>query len=431
LSNNFIEDKDNIKKQIEFIKNKYNELRYNKLSLNEFWNILASFVGKLISNDNKHLIAKENSQKLRKLLNNISTNFRVREQALLEDDNDKVNTLEIKIRNRIDEIIDELNKLTFENNNSVKIYNDPSKKPISVNIKKIPEFLKSKKIISAVILVLTTAITIIFFLYDPQINHVPITENSFIKIKSIDNKIQVPLKVSDEDLNDILTINPVVKPRHASINQVDPNNKTVTLITEKGYSGIDSFSFFVKDQHNEKSNNSTSTFMINCDWNQTVKKLKVQSVKVTDIGYSLYSDTNLGIKFYYPNNWNISKTLKQGYTIGYNLSPAVNKNLEKPNPSLQILIHPLYEMSFETFLNNAFNSNFDVKYDDTPEFSKILFNDRCASEEYIVNNGFKAYSVKLLINDVVYNFLYWAPINEFDKYYSKILKIIGSIEVKK
>jgi hypothetical protein len=148
LSNNFSEDKDNIKKQIEFIKNKYNELRYNKLSLNEFWNILASFVGKLISNDNKHPIAKENSQKLQKLLNNISTNFCVREQALLEDDNDRVNTLEIKVRNRIDEIIDELNKLTFENNNSVKIYNDPSKKPISVNIKKIPEFLKSKKIIS-------------------------------------------------------------------------------------------------------------------------------------------------------------------------------------------------------------------------------------------------------------------------------------------
>jgi hypothetical protein len=48
-----------------------------------------------------------------------------------------------------------------------------------------------------------------------------------------------------------------------------------------------------------------------------------------------------------------------------------------------------------------------------------------------VNKGFKAYSVKLLINDVVYNFLYWAPVNEFDKYYSKILKIIGSIEVKK
>ena len=231
-------------------------------------------------------------------------------------------------------------------------------------------------------------------------------------------------------MNDILTINTVVKPRHASINQIDPNNKTVTLIPEKGYSGIDSFSFFVKDQHNEKSNNSTSTFMINCDWNQTVKKLKIQSVKVTDIGFRLYSDTSLGIKFYYPNNWNISKTLKQGYTTGYNLSP-VNKNLEKPNPSLQILIHPLYEMSFETFLNNAYNSNFDVNYDDTPEFSKILFNDRCASEEHIVNKGFKAYSVKLLINDVVYNFLYWAPISEFDKYYSKILKIIGSIEVKK
>lgn len=36
--------------------------------------------------------------------------------------------------------------------------------------------------------------------------------------------------------------------------------------------------------------------MINCDWNQTVKKMKVKSVKVTDIGYSLYSDTSLGIK---------------------------------------------------------------------------------------------------------------------------------------
>lgn len=48
----------------------------------------------------------------------------------------------------------------------------------------------------------------------------------------------------------------------------------------------------------------------------------------------------------------------------------MNKNLEKPNSSLQILIHPLYEMSFETFLNNAFNSNFDVKYNDTAEFSK-------------------------------------------------------------
>ena len=31
-----MKDRDNIKKQIEFIKNKYNELRYNKLSLNEF-----------------------------------------------------------------------------------------------------------------------------------------------------------------------------------------------------------------------------------------------------------------------------------------------------------------------------------------------------------------------------------------------------------
>lgn len=169
MSNNFIEERDNIKKQIEFIKHKYNELRYNKLTLNEFWNILASFVGKLISNDNKQPIAKENSQKLRKLLNNISTNFRVREQALLEDDNDKVNTLEIKIRNRIDEIIDELNKLTFENNNSVKIYNDPSKKPVWADLKQIPEFLKSKKIISTVILILATALIIIFFLYDPHI----------------------------------------------------------------------------------------------------------------------------------------------------------------------------------------------------------------------------------------------------------------------
>jgi site-specific DNA-adenine methylase len=72
-------------------------------------------------------------------LNNISANFLVREEASLEDDNDKVNTMDIKIRNRIDEIIDELNKLTFENN-SVKIYNDPSKKPISVDLKKHKNF---------------------------------------------------------------------------------------------------------------------------------------------------------------------------------------------------------------------------------------------------------------------------------------------------
>lgn len=119
MNNNLNEERNDIKKQIDLIKSKYNDLRFNKLSLNEFWTILASFIGKLI-NDDKQTIAKENAQKLQKLLNNISANFRVREQASLEDDNDKVNTTEIKIHNRIDEIINELNKLTFENNSKIK-----------------------------------------------------------------------------------------------------------------------------------------------------------------------------------------------------------------------------------------------------------------------------------------------------------------------
>jgi hypothetical protein len=341
LNNGFIDDRDNVKIQIELIKNKYNELLFNKLSLNEFWTILVSSVGKLI-NDDKQPIPKENIQKLQKLLNNISTNLRVHEQASLEDDKDKVNTIEIKIRNRIDEIIDELNKLTFENNNKLKL------KQINSTRKK-PQFLKSKKIILPVVLVLATIIIIVLFLYKPPINHVPVTQNSFIKINTTDNKIHIPLKVLDEDLNDKFKINTVVNPRHSSIKQIDPTNKTVTLISEKGYSGIDSFSFFVTDLHNEKSNTSNSTFMLNCDWNYDVKNLKIQSATVTDIGYRPYLENSLGIKFYYPNNWNIYKTLKQGYTLGYNLNP-VNNNL-KSNISLQILIHPLYEMSFETFLN--------------------------------------------------------------------------------
>ena len=36
--------------------------------------------------------------------------------------------------------------------------------------------------------------------------------------------------------------------------------------------------------------------------------------KNVDIGYSLYSDINLGIKFYYPIEWN--KSVKQEGTLG-------------------------------------------------------------------------------------------------------------------
>ena len=103
------------------------------------------------------------------------------------------------------------------------------------------------------------------------------------------------------------------------------------------------------------------------------------------------------------------------------------------NPSLQILIGPLSGNSFKTVLENASANNLDQNYD-TPKFTGILFNDRCASEETIENTHeqygkIKAYSIKLLIDDAIYNFLYWAQTDQYDKYLPKILKIIGSIEV--
>jgi hypothetical protein len=279
-----------------------------------------------------------------------------------------------------------------------------------------------------VILVITTALIIIFFLYDPQI-----TENSFIRIlNSSDNKIQIPLNVSDEDLNDILTINTVVKPRHASISQVDPNNKIVTLIPEKGYSGIDRFSFFVKDQNNEKSNTSTSTFMINCEWNQNTTNSKIPFDKNMEIGYRPYSDTSLGIKFYYPIEWEISPIDKSKlgyYTLGYTLNP-VKKNLDRGNINLQILVSPL-ESSFKNILLEARKSNFET-YNTTylDPLDPILFNDRCASQEMFTSKGLTFYAIKILIDDKMYNFLYTASLHEFDKSLLPVKKIIGSIELK-
>ena len=120
------------------------------------------------------------------------------------------------------------------------------------------------------------------------------------------------------------------------------------------------------------------------------------------------------------------------YTLAYTLN-AIKINPETLNPSLQILVGPLSGKSFKTVLESASASNLDQNYE-TPKFTGILFNDRCASEETIEYTHeqygkIKAYSIKLLIDDVVYNFLYWTQTDQFDKYLPKILKIIGSIEV--
>ena len=80
----------------------------------------------------------------------------------------------------------------------------------------------------------------LYNLFIPPINHVPVTENSFVQIPNTDGQIHLPLNISDEDINDKLMITPVVKPRHGIITQVNPNNKTISILAEKGYSGIDS-----------------------------------------------------------------------------------------------------------------------------------------------------------------------------------------------
>ena len=179
--------------------------------------------------------------------------------------------------------------------------------------------LVKKGILIALPISILVAAFFAFQLYNlviPSINNVPVTENSFVRIPNIEGKIQLPLNISDEDIKDKLMINPVLKPRHGIITQLNHSNNTITILAEKGYSGIDSFQFFVKDDKNEKSNTSTATYMINCPWSHETKNLKRPFDKNADIGYRLYSDTGLGIKFYYPIEWSVSKSMKQEDELG-------------------------------------------------------------------------------------------------------------------
>ena len=209
-------------------------------------------------------------------------------------------------------------------------------------------------------------------------NHPPQALNQEVTTES-DKPVQIPLGAIDNDTEDSLSAEIVTppEPSHGSLGSIDQNTGNVTYTPTPGFSGNDSFTFKVMDNHQAESNIATVSI--------TVKPVPtpIQLIDSTPKNGSLDVLTNISDvvaqfdKSINPESVLISINDSKGKEIGIDINAQGSKIIISPKSTLDpgerytVSIKPAKKEDAETVESGSFSFTTMVKPNNPPSIEQL------------------------------------------------------------